>query len=284
MESKRSLPVVVYTAESSLRNPKQLLKGMVKDLLASRELGWRLLVRNISVRYRQSLLGPVWTFMPPVATAIAFTLLRSSGVIEIGDTQVPYPFYVVVGVVLWQLFTNSLNLPLKAMKSAQTLIKTIKMPIEAIILSSVGELLFDQAINFSIMVLLLFFFKIPLTFGILLMPFAIVLLMSLGLGLGLLLVPVGSLYTDIPSAIPIITQFWFFLTPVIYTPPDRFPYSLLINLNPVSPLLVGARSLLSQGTLGGDPAPFFIVSGLSMLLLLFGWVLYRLSIPILIER
>jgi lipopolysaccharide transport system permease protein len=284
MESKRSLPVVVYTAESSLRNPKQLLKGMVKDLLASRELGWRLLVRNISVRYRQSLLGPVWTFMPPLATAIAFTLLRSSGVIEIGNTQVPYPFYVVVGVVLWQLFTNSLNLPLKAMKSAQALIKTIKMPIEAIILSSVGELLFDQAINFSIMILLLFFFKIPLTFGILLMPFAIILLMSLGLGLGLLLVPVGSLYTDIPSAIPIITQFWFFLTPVIYTPPTKFPYSLLTNLNPVSPLLVGARSLLSQGTLGGDPAPFFIVSGLAMLLLLFGWVLYRLSIPILIER
>lgn len=284
MESKRSLPVVVYTAESSLRNPKQLLKGMVKDLLGSRELAWRLLVRNISVRYRQSLLGPVWTFMPPLATAIAFSLLRSSGVIEIGNTQVPYPFYVVVGVVLWQLFNNSLNLPLKAMKSAQALIKTIKMPIEAIILSSVGELLFDQAINLSIIILLLFFFKIPLTFGILLAPFVIVLLMSLGLGLGLLLVPVGSLYTDIPSAIPIVVQFWFFLTPVIYTPPTEFPYSLLTNLNPVSPLLVGARSLISQGTLGGDPTPFFIVSGLAMLLLLFGWVLYRLSIPILIER
>lgn len=189
MESKRSLPVVVYTAESSLRNPQRLLRDMVQDLLASRELAWRLLVRNISVRYRQSLLGPVWTFMPPLATAIAFTLLRSSGVIEIGNTQVPYPFYVVVGVVLWQLFTNSLNLPLKAMKSAQTLIKTIKMPIEAIILSSVGELLFDQAIHFSILILLLVFFKIPLTFGILLAPFASVLLLGLGLGLGLLLVP-----------------------------------------------------------------------------------------------
>jgi lipopolysaccharide transport system permease protein len=283
MESKRSLPVVVYTAESSLRNPQQLLRDMVQDLLASRELAWRLLVRNISVRYRQSLLGPVWTFMPPLATAIAFTLLRSSGVIEIGNTQVPYPFYVVVGVVLWQLFTNSLNLPLKAMKSAQTLIKTIKMPIEAIILSSVGELLFDQAINFSILILLLVLFKIPLTFGMLLAPFASLLLLLLGLGLGLLLVPVGSLYTDISSAIPIVTQFWFFLTPVIYTPPTRFPYSLLTHLNPVSPLLVGGRSLLSQGTLD-DPTPFFIVSGLSMLLLLFGWVLYRLSIPILIER
>jgi lipopolysaccharide transport system permease protein len=283
MELKRSRPIVVYTAESSLRNPQQLLRDMVQDLLASRELAWRLLVRNISVRYRQSLLGPVWTFVTPLATAIAFTLLRSSGVIEVGNTQVPYPFYVVVGVVLWQLFTSSLNLPLKAMKSAQTLIKTIKMPIEAIILSSVGELLFDQAINFGVLILLLVLFKIPLTFGILLAPFASVLLLSLGLGLGLGLVPVGSLYTDISSAIPIVTQFWFFLTPVIYTPPTRFPYSLLTHLNPVSPLLVGVRSLLSQGTLD-DPTPFFIVSGLSMLLLLFSWVLYRLSIPILIER
>lgn len=60
---------VVYTPESQLRRPRDLVQSMWQDLLASRELAWRLMVRDISAQYRQSFLGIFWAFLPPIAKA-----------------------------------------------------------------------------------------------------------------------------------------------------------------------------------------------------------------------
>jgi lipopolysaccharide transport system permease protein len=274
---------VVYSSESRLKQPRKLLKEMGRDLWASRELAWRLMVRDIQARYRKSLLGPLWTFLPTIVTALTFTFLHRTGVLNIAETNIPYPFFVMFGNVLWEFFVASLNLPLTAVKSGMRLLQTIKLPVESLILSKVGEMFFDLSIQFVILAILFAVFRIPLTWSVVLAPVAILMLMLLGLGLGLLLVPFGSLYTDVVSSLPMVTRFWFFLTPVVYPPPQQWPYSLLVNLNPVSPLLTGARDLVTKGTLT-DPIAFMLVSLLSLLVVAVGWVLYRLSIPILIER
>lgn len=284
MEPSRSLPEVVYTADSTLRKPKQLLTQMVKDLLASRELAWRFFLRNIRTRYRRSLLGPLWTFIPPLVTALTFTLLRSTGVVEIGETNIPYPLYVMFGMVLWQLFLDSLNLPLRAMKSGQALIKTIKLPIEALILAAMGEMLFDRGVQILILAVFFLIFRVPVDIvGTLLSPLPMLLLLLLGIGLGLWLVPIGALYSDVSSAIPLVTRLWFFLTPVIYPPPTNWPYSLLSDLNPVSPPLSAARDLVILGKVE-NPLMLGIVTLITLAVVAVGWVLYRLSVPILIER
>lgn len=283
MESKTPIREVVYTAESTLRRPSQLIKTMVGDLLASRELAWRLLSRNLNVRYRRSALGPLWVLMPPLSLAIIFTFLRGAGVVTFRDTNIPYPVFVVLGVVLWQLFITSINLPLRAMKSAQSLIRTIRLPIEALILAQVGETLFDLAFQLAVVGVMMIIFKVAPTFYILLAPIPILILFALGLGMGLLLVPLGTLYSDVSTGIPIVTRFWFFLTPVLYPPPTEWPYVLLTDFNPVTPPLVAARSLITEGRLH-NPGAFAIVAVLSVALLLFGWLVYRLSVPILVER
>jgi lipopolysaccharide transport system permease protein len=91
------------------------------------------------------------------------------------------------------------------------------------------------------------------------------------------------LYTDIGTAIPIFIQLFFFVTPVVYPPPEEFPFSLIAILNPVSPLLIAARDLITTGTIS-NPIAFTIMSGLTLILLLAAWVIYRLSLPIIIER
>ena len=274
---------VVYTPESQLRSPVQLVRRMWSDLLAARKLAWRLMVRDISARYRQSVLGVLWAFLPPIVTALTFTILNRAALINVGATPVPYPVYVLFGAIFWQLFTDSLMAPLKVMEGSKSMLAKINFPREALILSAAGQALFDFLIRAVVLAAVFIIFQLPVTPGLLLAPFAIVMLMLLGTMIGLLLVPLGVLYSDVTAALPTVTSLWFFLTPVVYPPPTRWPFSLLATLNPVSPLLTTARDLITQGELS-NPVPLLIISVVTLCGLFLMWVLYRVSLPILIER
>lgn len=279
----QEVPVTIYTPESSLCHPRRLVRSMWHDLLASRELAWRLMVRDISARYRQSALGILWAFLPPIMTAALFVFLNKSAIISVGKTDIPYPAFVIFGTVLWQLFTDSLNAPLKAVTANKSMLAKINLPREALILSAMGQVLFHFSIKLLILTAAFLIFHIPLTWGLLLAPFAILMLMLLGLVIGLTLAPIGILYTDVTQGLSTVTALWFFLTPVVYSPPEHGILATLMNINPVSPLLVGARDLATLGTLS-NVMPFAIVSSFVICGLFATWVLYRVSLPILIER
>jgi lipopolysaccharide transport system permease protein len=127
------------------------------------------------------------------------------------------------------------------------------------------------------------YFNMPLGAGLLFSIPAVVMLILMGFALGLFLTPLGMLYSDIGSALGIFLQFWFFVTPVVYSPPESFPYSLIATLNPVSPLLVGTRDLMTKGVLMDAPL-FMVISAGSIVGLLMAWVIYRVAMPIIIER
>ena len=277
------LPVVVYTPESKLRSPMTMAREMWRDLLASRELAWRLMVRDISAQYRQSFLGLVWAFLPPVAMALVFVVLNSRKVINIAETNIPYPAFVMFGTVLWQVFVDSLNAPLKVVTAAKPMLAKINFPKEALILSGLGQTLFNLSIKLVILMAVFIIFKIPVTWGVPLSMLAILDLVLLGTMFGLLMTPVGVLYTDVAQGLSLVTGLWFFVTPVVYPPPTNFPFSLLATLNPVSPILVGARELATEGVLY-NPIPFFVVTCIMLVVLAITWVVYRLAIPILVER
>jgi len=104
---------VIYTPDSQLRRPGQVFGGMVHDLLTSRELAWRLFVRKVNAMYRQTILGYIWAFLPPVFTAFVFVFLNSQRILNVGATSIPYPAYALIGTVLWQTFADALNSPLR---------------------------------------------------------------------------------------------------------------------------------------------------------------------------
>lgn len=273
----------VYTPESQLRSPVRLARSMWCDLKASRGLAWRLMVRDISARYRQSALGILWAFLPPLVTAFTFVILSRAALINIGPTRVPYPVFVLTGAVLWQLFTDSLSGPLKMIENSKPMLGKVNFPREALILSGMGQVLFDFAIRLSILLGAFLIYRVPFTWGMLALPVISLSLLLLGTMLGMLLAPLGALYSDVSTALPTITGLWFFLTPVVYPAPQSWPYSLLSQINPVSPLLIASRDLATHGAIFNLP-PFLITCGISLGGLLVMWVLYRVSLPILIER
>jgi lipopolysaccharide transport system permease protein len=274
---------VIYTPNSRIRHPLLLFKEMWHDLLGSRELAWRLLVRDISAQYRQSLLGVVWAFVPPIVTAFGLVMARNTGIINIAETNLPYPAYVMFSMALWQTFVEALNAPIAAVGQAKPMLAKINFPREAIVLAKLGEVFFNFGIK-SILILALFlWFQIPITWNILLSPVALVHLIVLGAAIGLLLAPIGTLYGDVSKALGVVVAPWLLLTPVIYPVPKDGWFGAIVNLNPVTPLLVTTRELATTGIIS-DPLGFWIASGIAVVVLLFAWVMYRLSMPFVIER
>ena len=277
------LPEVVYTPDPQLRQPRQLVRSMVADLLASRQLAWRLFVRNISAQYRQSLLGYLWAFLPPIVTTLTFVFLHAQQILNVGETSIPYPAYVMVGTLLWQGFVDALNSPIKLITSSKSMLAKINFPREALILAGLGEVLFNFSIRLILLVVVFIWFQISLPVTALWSPLGVLALIALGLMIGILLSPLSVLYQDVEKGLAIITSMWFLVTPVAYTPPTTWPASLLVSLNPVSPLIITTRELLTTGTVS-QPGSFLLIAGIVCLLLLVGWVLYRLAMPHLIAR
>jgi lipopolysaccharide transport system permease protein len=274
---------VIYTSESRIRYPLLLFKEMWQDLLASRELAWRLLVRDISAQYRQSLLGIAWAFVPPIVTALGLVLARNTGVVNIGETDLPYPAYVMFGMTLWQTFVDAMNGPLNAVGGARPMLARINFPREALILSKLGEVFFHFSIKLILILGLFIWFQIPVSWSVLLAPVALIHLVMLGTAIGLFLVPVGALYGDISKILAVIITPWLLLTPVIYPVPKGGWFGLIVNLNPVTPLLVTTRELATTGVIS-NPAGFWLASSVALVGLLMGWIMYKLAMPYVVER
>jgi lipopolysaccharide transport system permease protein len=279
----RPLKETVYSPDSELLSFGKLLHSMWSDLLASRELAWRLLVRNISAQYRQSLLGYAWAFLPPLFTTAIWVFLQSQKVFNVADTGMPYPVFVLTGTVLWQTFVEALNAPLKMVTDSKSMLTKINFPREALILTGIGQVLFNFVIRVLILIPVFWWFDVPAQGGLLLALFGVLSLILFGTTVGLLLTPLGMLYQDVGRALTFGTQALFFLTPIIYPVPQASWAGVLVRLNPVTPLLETTRNWLVTGTTSQLPG-FLWVSTASLVLLFTGWVMYRVAMPHLISR
>lgn len=276
--------VKVYSSESVVTRPSILLKELWRDLLSSRSLAWRLAVRDIRATYRQSFLGILWAFIIPLANALVWILLRSTGIVTVGHTDIPYPAYVFSGAMLWAIFTESLLLPLQKTLLAKSLITKINFQREALILSGVFQAGFNAGIKALLILLgIAALGAFSLEWTTLLFPLGIVSLVLAGTSIGLLLTPIGVLYTDIGRGLSIAMQFAMYVTPVVFPIPKEGWISVVISYNPVTPLIMTTRDWLT-----GNPTDFgygFIWVNLAVLTILFvGLIVYRSAMPFLIER
>ncbi|MUL35205.1 polysialic acid transporter [Gloeocapsopsis sp. AAB1 = 1H9] len=256
---------------------------MGRDLLASRELAWRLMVRNITAQYRQSFLGIAWAFLPPIVMAAGFTIASDANVINVGATDLPYPAYVMFSTALWQTFVEAINGPVQAVTVAKPMLARVNFPREAIVVAKVGEVFFNFGIKLLLIVALFLWFQITVSWTVILAFVALIHLVMLGTFFGLLLAPLGALYQDVSKGITLITGFWLFLTPVVFPVPRQGTFGILVNLNPVTPLLVTTRELATTGVVS-EPYGFWVASLFAFMGLLLAWIAFRVSMPFVIER
>jgi lipopolysaccharide transport system permease protein len=257
---------------------------MGSDLLASRQLAWQLFVRDLKAKYRQSLLGLTWAFFPPIITAIGLTLAKNAAIFTIESTDLPYPLYVIFSMALWQTFVESLQGPLQSLQQSRMMLAKINFPREALVLAKVVEVCFNLCVKLLLIIVLFTIFQTPFTWKIILVPLGLAHLIVLGMAIGMLIAPLGFLYQDFAKTLNYLTGFWLFLTPVVYPVPKSHEFfSYLVHWNPVTPLLVTTRELATTGIVSNE-AGFWFVSLFALIGLFFAWLVYRLSMPFIVER
>jgi homopolymeric O-antigen transport system permease protein len=275
--------VTVYTPESPLRQPRKFVRELISDLWGSRELAWRLFVRDLRAQYRSSLLGYVWVFLPPLVAGLPFVYLNSAGLISIGDTPIPYAAYAMVGAIIWQTFVDALNSPLRSVNAARAMLTRINFPREAILLSGLMQVGFTFVVRLALVIGVFAAFALKPAATSPLFVIGMISIALTGFMIGLVLTPLGVLYGDVQHSLPIASTFLMLITPVLYPVPSSGLGAMVASLNPLTPLITTTRDWLTTGAAVQHVA-FLVVSGVTVTLLILAWVLYRLALPHLVAR
>jgi len=257
---------------------------MVADLSRCRGLAWRILVRDIQSQYRQTVLGLLWAFLPPVATTAVFVLLNRGRILNVSDgLEVPYPVFVLSGMILWQAFADAVQAPLRVVTSSTGLLAKINFPREALILSAIGQAAFTSCIRLLLLIPVYALYGLAPTVSapLFLVPFLVLLLM--GTVFGVVVSPLGVLYRDVSQAMPLLLQFWMLLTPVVYMRPQGGALALIAALNPVAPLIESGRHWLVVG-MAPPVDGFWLVTASAIVAAVAGWIIYRVTLPLLMDR
>jgi len=273
----------VYTPASLIVHPARILRGMWLDMVAGRGLAWQLAVRDIKAQYRQAFLGVLWALILPLANTAAWVFLNSTGIVSVGKTVLPYSVYVFTGTMLWAIFMDSLNAPLVQTNAAKSMLAKIDFPREALIMSGILQTVFNSCIKIGLLIVVLLSFGIYPDWRLILFPLSVVSLILAGTMVGLLVTPIGMLYTDVGKTIPLVMQFLMFITPVVFPMPTAGWAVKIFEYNPLSPLILTTRNWLT-GFPSDYLGQFLIINLLVFLLLIVIGVIYRVTMPILIER
>ena len=273
----------VYSPEPLLQHPWKMLKAIAADVWAGRELAWRLFMRDLKAQYRQTILGYVWAFLPPLVASATFIFLQSQGITRIEGTGIAYAAFAMMGTLLWQVFVDSMQSPLNSFNAAKGMLVKINFPREAVLVGGLYMVIFNLFIRLLLVIAVMVWWQVPVDQTVLFFPVAMAALMAAGFAIGLALLPISSLYGDVSRVIPIVSGFWMLLTPVVYPPRTEGLAGWLATWNPVSPLIITARECLTAQPLS-MLGPFFIVFACSLVVIFLGLVGFRIAMPHLIAR
>ncbi len=282
--NRESERVVIYEPNHILKAGIRVWSEMFYELIDSWGLVWRLVVRDISARYKQSILGILWTFLNPLILMFTFIWLKGTNVLPIGETAMPYAAFVFFGQMVWLLFSKGVMTSADSLVTAGTMLTKINFPREVLIFSAVGQTIFEFLIRIPLLLIVFVFAGFMPKLSILLVPFVLLPLLFLVIGLGFFVSLLNGMIRDVGNILGIIMNLGMFATPVVYPAPTSWPMSFLVNvINPVSGFLSAARDLTTVGYL---TAPMIYVSSVILSLLLFfvGWRFFHLVEPKIAER
>lgn len=261
----------------------QIWLEMSKNLVLYRELTWRFFVRSFATRYRQTILGLMWTIITPVAAIGAFLLLNRAGIFNIGGLNVPYPIYAFAGLTIWQIFASGLNACSGSISGAGSMITKIKFPLETLVISSMGQTILDTLIRIVFLIFLFIHYRFLPPYSAIYFPVSLLPMLLFVLGLGFLFSLLNVFVRDVSNILTIGTTFMLFLTPVLYPAPRIGTLTIITKYNPLATLVNGSRDLLIGGKIN-DLKGYIVSSFLSLFLFLLFWRLFYISEARVAER
>ena len=213
-----------------------------RELWAYRELLWVLTMRDIKVRYKQTVLGAAWAIIRPVMTMVIFSVVFGQ-LAKMPSDGLPYPIFVYAGLLPWTFFSASIGASGQSLVGSAHLVSKVYFPRLIIPLSSVGAGLVDLLISTVVLLLMMLWFGVGWSLNLLAAPLLLLFVTFTALGVGTLLSALTVAYRDFTHLTPFMVQIWMYITPVIFPVsivPERWQW--LMYLNPMTGLVEGFRS------------------------------------------
>jgi len=218
-----------------------------KELFNYRELIWVMVLRDIKVRYKQTVLGVAWAVLQPLTLIAIFSIIFGK-LAKVPSDGFPYPIFAFSGLLAWNFFSSAINSSGMSLISSSNLVSKVYFPRIIIPIAAIGVSFVDFLISSILLMLMMLLYSQEFTFKIFLLPFFFSGLFILSIGFGSWLASVTVVYRDFRYVITYLLQIWMYLTPVLY-PISFVPenWRWVLYLNPIYGWVNGIRaSFLGQ--------------------------------------
>jgi lipopolysaccharide transport system permease protein len=251
----------------------------LRNLYQCRDLLWLWKMREVKVRYKQSLLGVAWAILQPLALMIVFTIVFSR-LFRVDTGGIPYPVFAYAALVPWTLFATSLSFGVPSLVNNMNLVTKIYFPREILPLASIGAALLDFLVAAVILFGMLVVYRVwPGIHVLWLMPL-LAIQVILMIGVTLLGSAVIVFFRDVRFVVPLVTQVWMYATPIVY-PTELVPKYLqpYYFLNPMAGIVDGYRRALLMNQPPRLPALGMAIL-MSLLILIGSYAVFKLTEPL----
>ncbi len=210
-----------------------------------RELLYFLALRDLRVRFKQTLLGVAWLVLRPLLSIAVFTVVFGR-LAQMPSDGIPYPLFLFAAMLPWNFFAGAVGASTASLVANANLVSKVYFPRVIIVMAAVFTAVAEAAISLGLIVAMMAWYgRTPPISAIASVPLLLLLTMGLALAVGLWLGTLNVRYRDVGNAISFLLQIWMYLTPVLYplsVVPER--YQPLLALNPLTGVVEGYRAAL----------------------------------------
>jgi len=246
----------------------------LRDLWDYRELLWMLALREVQLRYRQTILGVTWVIIQPLVTAGIFTIIFGE-LMKTPSDNVTYALFAFTGLLPWNIFSQSLQRAGASLTRDIRLITKIFFPRIIIPISNSISTLVDFLVSLVIMIIMLLIYKIPFSYNMLTIPIMLFFNMLLAIGVGIIFAALNVYYRDFTYVLPFVIQIWMYASPLAYSSkliPQNWVW--VYDLNPMVGIINGFRWAL-LGTTDFPLNSLLYSVAASSIIFLVGLIIFR---------
>ena len=228
---------------------------LFRDTFRYRELIWALAVKELTVRYKRSILGFLWALLNPMLLMLVLSVVFSKILVS---AQPHYAIFLLSVLLPWTFFSQSLSYAAESIVGNADLIKKVRVAKLVFPIAAVVSNLINLLLSFIPLILIVIVMRHPFYWTWLYLPVPMIALTIMTLGATFFFATANVYYRDVAHILQIVLQVWFYVTPIIYSI-EYFPakYRIFFKLNPVIYVLNGFRLGVYYGLL---PTPASIVA------------------------
>jgi lipopolysaccharide transport system permease protein len=249
------------------------LKEMVREQYEYRELLYQMTLRDLLLRYKQTVMGFGWAiFMPLVNTAVFSVIFTRVAPLDVG---MPYPLFAFCGLLAWNFSASSFRFAVQSLTSNASLVTKVYFPREIFPISAVFVSMVDLAVGTTVLIALMAYYQVAPTSALLALPWVLLVHIMFTLAISLLLAMANLFYRDVKYLFELVLTVWMFVSAVLY-PVSQVGGLMgrVMSLNPMTPILEAYRDVLIRGH-APDAVTFGVTTLVAAVFLAGAWLVFH---------